>query len=131
VRIQPVVVQGAEEFDSAFRTMTHEETGAVIIQPLLATPHAAALAVEHRLPAISLPLTFAEAGGLMAYTVDRAGNWRGIATYVDKIPKGAKPADLPVLRSMKFDLILNLKTAQTLGLTIPPNLLFQADRVIR
>jgi putative ABC transport system substrate-binding protein len=131
VQVQPVVVRGAEEFDGAFMAMMQEEAGAVIIQPLLATPHAAALAVQHHLPAMSLPPTFAEAGGLMTYASNRAENWRGIATYVDKILKGTKPADLPVLRAMKFDLVINLKTAQSLGITIPPSLLFQADRVIQ
>jgi putative ABC transport system substrate-binding protein len=67
----------------------------------------------------------------MAYATNRAELWRGIATYVDKILKGAKPADLPVLRAMKFDLVINLKTAQALGITIPPSLLFQADRMIQ
>ena len=95
IRLHPIVVRGAEEFDSAFMTMRQEEAGAVIVQPLLATPRTAALARQHHLPAISLPPTFAEAGGLMAYTTDRAGNWRGIATYVDKILKGAKPPTCP------------------------------------
>ena len=131
VRIQPVVVRGAEEFDDAFATMAQEGAGAVIIQPILATPHTAALAVQHHLPAISSPLAFVEAGGLMTYASNRGGLWRGLATYVDKILKGAKPADLPVERPTKFDLVINLKTAQALGLTIPPTLLFQADKVIQ
>jgi putative ABC transport system substrate-binding protein len=131
VRIQSVVVQGAEEFDGAFAAMVHEGAGAVIIQPILATPRAAALAVQHHLPTISPSTTFAEAGGLMTYTANRVGLWRSLATYVDKILKGAKPADLPVERPMKFDLVINLKTAQALGITIPPSLLFQADRVIQ
>ena len=67
----------------------------------------------------------------MTYASNRADVWRKIATYVDKILKGAKPADLPVERTTKYDLVINLKTAQALGITIPPSLLFQADRVIR
>jgi putative ABC transport system substrate-binding protein len=67
----------------------------------------------------------------MSYASNRAESWRKIATYVDKIFKGAKPADLPVERGMKFDLFLNLKTAQALGITVPPILLFQADKVIQ
>jgi putative ABC transport system substrate-binding protein len=131
VRIQSVVVRGAEECDKAFTAMVHERAEAVIIQSLLGPPRAAELAVQHHLPAISVPLTFAEAGGLMTYASNRAESWRKIASYVDKILKGAKPADLPVERATKFDLVINLKTAQTLGITIPPSLLFQADRVIR
>jgi hypothetical protein len=96
------------------------------------TPAAhAALAMQHHLPAISLSLTFAEAGGLMTYAADQAGRWRSLATYVDKILKGAKPADLPVERPMQFDLVINLKTAQALGLTMPASLLLQATEVIR
>jgi putative ABC transport system substrate-binding protein len=74
---------------------------------------------------------FAEAGGLMAYGPKRAWRWHSVVTYVDKIIKGAKPADLPVERPIQFELVLNLTTAQTLGLTIPPSLLFQADAVLR
>ena len=126
VRIQPVVVRGAEEVDGAFTAMVQERAEAVIIQSLLATPRAAELAVQHHLPAISVP-SFVEAGGLMTYASNRADVWRKIATYVDKILKGAKPADLPVERTTKYDLVINLKTAQALGITIPPSLLFQAD----
>jgi ABC-type uncharacterized transport system substrate-binding protein len=131
VRIHLVVVRGAEEFDGAFAAMVHAQVGAVIIQPILATPRAATLAMQHHLPAITSSDLFAEAGGLMTYTSNRASRWRSTATYVDKILKGAKPADLPVERPSKFDLVINLKTAQALGLTIPPALLFQADRVIQ
>jgi putative tryptophan/tyrosine transport system substrate-binding protein len=131
VRIHPVVVQGEEEFDGAFTAIVHEGVGAVIVQLILATPRAAALAVQHRLPAMATSETFAESGGLMTYGSKSAWRSQSVVTYVDKILKGAKPADLPVQRPMKFDLVINLKTAQALGLTIPPSLLFQADEVIK
>jgi putative tryptophan/tyrosine transport system substrate-binding protein len=131
MRIHPVGVQGEEEFDGAFTAMVHAGVEAVIIQLLLATPRAAALAVQHRLPAIATSETFAAAGGLMAYGSTSAWRAQSVVTYVDKILKGAKPADLPVQRPMQFALVLNLKTAQALGLTIPPSLLFQADGVIQ
>jgi putative tryptophan/tyrosine transport system substrate-binding protein len=131
VRIHPIFVQGEEEFDGAFTAMVHEGVGAVIIQLILATPRAAAQAVQHRLPAVATSETFAESGGLMTYGSKRAWRSQSVVTYIDKILKGAKPADLPVQRPLKFDLVINLKTAQALGLTIPPSLLFQADEVMK
>jgi putative ABC transport system substrate-binding protein len=131
IRIYPVVVQGEEEFDSAFTAMSHAGVEAVIIQLLLATPRAAAQAVQHRLPAMATSEAFAAAGGLMTYGTKSAWRWQSVVTYVDKILKGAKPADLPVQRPMQFELVINLKTAEALGLTIPPTLLFQADGVIK
>jgi putative ABC transport system substrate-binding protein len=89
------------------------------------------LAVASRLPAIAQRKEFAEAGGLMTYGPSYSDLFRRAATYVDKILKGAKPADLPVEQPTKFELVLNLKTAQALGITIPPTLLFQADEVIK
>ena len=89
------------------------------------------LAATSRLPTIYPFSYFVAAGGLMSYGPSQPDMSRRTATYVDKILKGAKPADLPVEQPMKFELVLNLKTAQALGLTIPPTLLFQADEVIR
>jgi putative ABC transport system substrate-binding protein len=97
-------------------------------------PRLAELAVQHRLPAIYYSRRFAEVGGLLAYGPqgsDPGWGWRRAAVYVDKLLKGAKPAGLPVEQPTKFELVINLKTAQALGLTLPPSLLFQADEVIK
>ena len=131
VQIHPVVVQGDEDLDKAFATMVTAQAGAVIIQPVLATQRAADLAVQHHLPAMSLWRWWANAGGLMAYGSNEEAAFRRVAYYVDRLLKGAKPADLPVEQPTKFEFVINLKTAQALGLTIPPTLLFQADEVLR
>jgi putative ABC transport system substrate-binding protein len=134
VRIQAVVVRGAEEFDGAFEAMIKERAGAVVVQPILATKHAADLALKHRLPSITTGArvrAFTDLGGLMAYGPNSEENNRRAAVYVDKILKGAKPADLPVEEPTKFELVINMKTATALGLTIPPSLLLRADHVVK
>ena len=88
------------------------------------------MAVQHQLPGIHLFRAYAEAGLLLTYGPDPAAQYRGVATYVDKILKGARPADLPIQEPTKFALVINLKTAKALGLTIPPSLLQRADQVI-
>ena len=91
----------------------------------------AGLSVKHRLPSSYPERTYIEAGGLLSYGPDFNTNMQRAAVYVDKIFKGAKPADLPIEQPMKLDLVINLKTAKQIGLTIPPNVLARADRVIR
>ena len=88
-------------------------------------------AAKNRLPTMFPERLFVEGGGLMSYAPNIADNFRRAATYVDKILKGAKPADLPVERPMKFEFVINLKAAKQIGLTIPPNVLARADKVIK
>ena len=138
VRLHVLEVRSRSDFDSAFATAkTAQAEGLVILgSPLLTlnAPRLAELAAQHRLPAIYSDRRFVEAGGLMVYgpkESDPNWGWRRAVVYVDKLLKGAKPADLPVERPSQFALVINLKTAQALGLTIPPSLLFQADEVIQ
>jgi putative ABC transport system substrate-binding protein len=132
VRLQPVLVTGPEEFDAAFAIMTQEQAQGVIVQPLFAGHRAklAELAARHRLPMVADQRTFAVAGGLASYGVNRSALSRRWAYYVDKILKGAKPADLPVELPTTFDLVINLKTAKALGLEVPTSILLRATEVI-
>jgi putative ABC transport system substrate-binding protein len=103
---------------------------AVIVQPSLPHAPAAALALSRRLPAFAPNTNFPAAGGLMSYSADQLALYRESAAFVDKILKGRRPADLPVQLPTKFRLVVNLKTAKALGLTVPPTLLTRADDVI-
>jgi putative ABC transport system substrate-binding protein len=135
LRLQSLEVRSPAEFDQAFAAMTREHADAlVLISNALFFSHRrqlAELAVRHRLPAMFHSREYAEVGGLMAYGANGEDLYRRAAAYVDKILKGAKPADLPVEQPTAFEFVINLKTAQALGLTIPPHLLFQATEVIR
>ena len=130
IAVKPMILGSHDELDAAFSTMRQQQVDAVIVQPSLPTARAAELALRHRLPATSVPRWFAEEGGLMSYSAQLADTYRQAAFYVDKILKGAKPADLPVEQPTKYQLVLNLKTARALGLTIPPTMLARADEVI-
>jgi putative tryptophan/tyrosine transport system substrate-binding protein len=129
-----VSVRTSEELEAAFATIRGERVGGLTMLGSLlhfrSLRRIAAFAHETRLPAVAWTNTFPEAGGLMSYGVAEGHSYRRAATYVDKILKGAKPADLPVEQPTKFELVINLKTAKALGLTIPPSLLLRADQVI-
>ena len=135
VQLQSLGVRGPEELDRAFSAMKEARAGALIVESssLLFTSRTrlADLALKNRLPTMFAQREYTEAGGLMAYAADFSDLFRRTATFVDKILKGAKPADLPVEQPTKFELVINLKTAKALGLTIPPSLLQRADEVIQ
>jgi putative tryptophan/tyrosine transport system substrate-binding protein len=128
-------VRGPDEFEAAFAAATREGVdGLIPLADAMLFQHRAQivdLAAKSRLPAMYEAKGFTEVGGLMAYGPSIPVQYRRVAYYVDRILKGAKPADLPIEQPMHFELVINLKTAQALGLTIPPTLLFQADEVIR
>jgi putative ABC transport system substrate-binding protein len=134
VRLLSVEARGRAEIDRAFVAMAREGAGALLV--LMdgifydQRERIAALAAKNRLPAVYGFSVFAEAGGLMSYAASRSDSYRQTAVYVDKILKGAKPSELPVELPTKFELVINLKTAKALGLTIPPSLLARADQII-
>ena len=135
IRLLSHPVQRPEDIDVAFAGLTRAPTGAFIIltDPLVVSEKAriVRLAAARRVPTVYGVREFVDAGGLMSYGPSLADLWRRAATYVDKILKGAKPGDLPVERPTKFELVINLKTAKALGLTIPPSVLARADEVIQ
>jgi len=129
-----VPAQTLEDFDGAFSTMTQEAVSGLLVvaSPLIvaqATP-LAGFALKHRLPGMFPFKENVEAGGLISYGADRDDLYRRAAVYVDKILKGVKPADLPVEQASKYQLVINLKTAKTLGIVLPPQVLARADEVI-
>ena len=135
VRLQFVEARGPDEFARAFSDMSSARAGALTVLPsnrfLREHRRLVDLAAENRLPAVYTSREFVDAGGLMSYGANSADLHRRAATYVDKILKGAKPGDLPVEQPTKFELIINLKTANALGLTIPQPVLGRADEVIQ
>jgi putative ABC transport system substrate-binding protein len=135
VRLQVVEARGPADFDRAFSDMARARAGALTV--LFSSTffnerrRLVDLAAKNHLPAVYVSRDFVDAGGLMSYGPNLADMFRRAATYVDRILKGAKPADLPVEQPTKFDLVINLKTTKALGLTIPPSLLQRADEVIQ
>jgi putative ABC transport system substrate-binding protein len=128
--INPLRISNSEELETAFASMEKDRPDAVIVQPSLPSERAAELALKHRVPAVSVPRWFAEEGGLMSYSARYVDLFRKAAVYVDKILKGAQPADLPVEQPTHFELIINMRTAKALGIDVPPTLLSRADEVL-
>jgi putative ABC transport system substrate-binding protein len=135
VQLQVVEVRGPTELDSAFSVITRDRAGALVVLPdgifQNERRRIAALAAKGRLPAMYAWREAVDAGGLMAYGASLPDIFRRAAVYVDKILKGTKPADLPVEQPTKFELVINLNAAKQIGLTIPPNVLARADKVIK
>ncbi len=135
LKLQALEVRNPEELESAFKAALREHAGALLVPAVMVSSYRRQIvdfAEKKRLPLIYDTREFVEqAGGLMSYGPDFSDLWRRAAWYVDKILKGAKPADLPVEQPTKFELVINLKTAKQIGLTIPPNVLARADKVIR
>jgi putative tryptophan/tyrosine transport system substrate-binding protein len=134
VQVQTVGARTAAELEGAFAAMVRTRTQAILVlgNPLFLAERqrVAELAIKHRLPTMSNLEDIVEAGGLMSYSPNFDDLYRRGAVYVDKILRGAKPADLPVEQATKFELVINMKRAKALGLTIPQTLLLRADQII-
>jgi ABC-type uncharacterized transport system substrate-binding protein len=135
LQLHSMEVSSAAKYEDAFKEANRARSGALaVLSTPLASSHQsqiAELAARNRLPAIYVQGSFVTIGGLMSYGPDQTERYRRVAVFLDKILKGAKPADLPVEQPTKFEFIINLKAAKQIGLTIPPNVLARADRVIR
>ena len=135
LQLHSMEVSSADQFDGAFKEAIKARSAALALTPMvLAANHRkeiVELAARSRLPAVYYRDSFAESGGLMSYGADLADHFRRAADFIEKILKGSKPADLPVEQPKKYEFIINLKTAMQIGLTIPPNVLSRADKVIR
>jgi putative ABC transport system substrate-binding protein len=134
IQISAIDVRAGVEIERAIAAFSGEPDGGLIVLPHPATVANRAsiiiLAARHRLPAVYAYRYFATEGGLMSYGVDQIEQWRGAATYVDRILRGERPGDLPVQAPTKFELVVNMKTAKAIGLTIPPAFPLRADEVI-
>jgi ABC-type uncharacterized transport system substrate-binding protein len=134
VQLHPMVLRGPEEFDAAFEAAAREGADALLDYPSpVLSAHRAVivrLAARHRWPAMYFQRQFVDEGGLMAYDASLADRWRRVAVYVDKILRGANPADLPIEQPMHFDFTVNRATAEALGITFPNEILLQVTEVI-
>jgi putative ABC transport system substrate-binding protein len=135
LQIQVLNADTSREIDAAFTTLARERPDALFVASTAyftsRRVQLVQLAARHAIPAAYVGRQYVEIGGLMSYGANLVDAWRQLGAYVGRVLKGAKPADLPVEQHMKFEFVINLKTAQALGLTIPPTLLFQADKVIQ
>ena len=135
LQLQPVAAGTAAELEGAFPTMARDGAQALLVfatpPTIMARQRLAELAIAHRLPTMFQGRTFVEAGGLLSYYPRHEDTWKSVTLHVDKILRGAKPADLPMEQSTKFELVINLKTAKALGLTLPQSVLQRADEVIQ
>jgi putative ABC transport system substrate-binding protein len=137
LQLYSMEIGGPDKYESAFKEAIKAGSAALAVtrhrlsQSNVNQQRIIALATKHRLPAIYFREDFVERGGLMSYGADEVEPFKRVAAMIDKILKGAKPVDIPVEQSTKFELVINLKTARQIGLTIPPNVLARADRVIR
>ncbi len=134
VRLQPVAVRVSEDLENAIQTAVKGRAEALVVVHTglfnVLRARVAKLAIEAGLPSMHSDSSFVLAGGLMSYSGDARERYRGIAAYVDRIFKGAKPGDLPVQQPQKFDFFINLKTAKAIGITFPQSILLRADKVI-
>jgi putative ABC transport system substrate-binding protein len=133
--LQPLGVKAADGFEQVLAALSRQRPDGlhVIGSPLMAAnrKRIADFALKTRLPSVHSSREAVDVGGLMSYGADEADSYRRVAAYVDKILKGTKPADLPVERPTKFELVINLKTAKQIGLTIPQSVLYRADKIIK
>lgn len=130
IKLEKIMARPSDDPEPHFRSMRDRKVDALIIQPTLLRPGIGELAVKHLLPSLSVTSGYAYAGGLLGYGANGPALWRQGALYVERILKGQRPADLPVLQPTRFDLVINLKTAKALGITLPPNLVARANDVI-
>jgi putative tryptophan/tyrosine transport system substrate-binding protein len=131
IEIAPsVTVREPGEVDAAFAAMKNEEAGAVVVQGSLTTKNVAELALKHRLPTATQTRSFAEVGGLISYGADGPQVFRQSTVFVTKLLRGGNPADMPIEQPTKFELVVNLRTAKALGLSLPESFLLRADQVI-
>jgi putative tryptophan/tyrosine transport system substrate-binding protein len=130
IEVRPWTVSGPEEYEAAFADIGKWRASALIVQPSLPRDAAIRLALKARLPAVSPTTLFPQVGGLMSYSASLGPMYAEVASYIDKILKGAKPGELPVQQPNTFELVINLKTAKALGVSVPRSLLLRADKLI-